>query len=125
MNLAELEGREAARDLFARIKADQAERRRASQDALNAMPALLRCMGNRTGQSYKLRALLWSLYNGKPTSLIEILGLDWQVRKGLAAVILAFGFEERSTGASFFYEAIKDQIAGAGLWAWFCEEGEA
>jgi hypothetical protein len=112
------------KQLFASMRQTTSERRQAARDANRLMPELLRCMANKTGQSYKLRALLWSLYNGQPASLIEVLGLDWSLRKALLAVVAAFGFEERGSADSFFYQALKDHISGAGLWHWFTEEGQ-
>ena len=41
-------------------------------------------MRRRTDQSHKLRTLLYSLYNGEAASLIEIVTLDWPLRKASA-----------------------------------------
>lgn len=90
-----------------------------------ARPALVRLcevLRGRSGQPYKLRALLWSLYNGQPASLIEIVCLDWQIRKDLCAVLLAFSFEDqRDESNSFYYDELKAAITKAGQWDWFTE----
>ena len=36
---------------------------------------------HKTGQGYKVRALLYSLWNGQPASLLEVVSLDWQIRR--------------------------------------------
>jgi len=72
----------------------------------------------KTGQSYKLRALLYSLWNGKPTALIEILALDRELREALLAVLRVFGSKEVS------FETVPDAFKAAGLSPWFLEEGE-
>jgi len=82
-------------------------------------------MGHKTGQGYKLRALLYSLWNGKPASLFEIVALDFEIRQDLCAVALAFGFEDWRGTDSFFYEQIRLAVSKAGLWHWFLEEAEA
>ena len=93
-----------------------------------AKPALLRLcdvLRGRSGQPFKLRSLLYSLYNGQPASLIEIVALDWEIRKDLCAVLLAFGFEDpRDEANSFFYEELKTAITSAGQWKWFLEAHE-
>jgi len=80
-------------------------------------------MTHRTGQGYKLRALLYSLYNGKPASLLEALGLDWCIRQDLCLVWLGFGWESAQQSENCFYAALKDEVNRAQLWAWFIEEG--
>lgn len=98
------------------------EWREAVTKAIPAMNRLAVVLQSRSGQPYKLRGLLYSLWNGKPFSLVEIVGLDWAIRKDLAAVLLAFGFEDKL--AKFFYDAVRNAITGAGQWAWFLEEAE-
>ena len=51
-------------------------------------------MGHKTGQGDKLRSSLCSMWNGQPTSLLDVVCLDWQFRKDLGKVILTFGFED-------------------------------
>ena len=73
---------------------------------------------HKTGQSYKLRSLLYSLWNGKPASLNEVTGLDYELKIKLCMVILAFGTPE------FFYDEIESAFVKRGIFDWFCEEGE-
>ena len=90
-----------------------------------AKPALLRLihvMRNTTNQSYHVRALLFSLWNGKPTSLIEVVNLDNAVRQNVVAVILAFGLSDGRE--EFFYDAISLPLKQAGIFEWFTAEGD-
>lgn len=93
------------------------ERRAAVDAAIPALDGLIRVMAAKTDQSLHVRALLYSLWNGQPTSLLDVVELDWDVRKQLCAVILGFGFEE--PGRAFFYEAISEPVKEVGLWDWF------
>lgn len=114
------------REFFGKLKTDNAERREAVAAAEPALQRLCRVMQGMTNQSGHVRGLLYSLYNGQPYSLLEVVALDWAVQKDIAAVVLAFGFEERD-GVQFFYDAIKTAVVSAGLWDWFiaAEEKEA
>jgi hypothetical protein len=76
-------------------------------------------MRHKTGQSYKVRSLLYSLWNGKPASLLDILSIDRDLRMALLLIMGAFGSRD------FFYNEIKKPIVDAGLFDWFCEEGDA
>jgi len=96
------------------------ERREACEFAAPALARLVEIFKHRSGQPYKLRSLLYSLWNGKPTSLVEIVGLDWEIRKDLGLVLIAFGYEDKQT--KFFYRAIEEAIKAAGQWEWFLEE---
>lgn len=100
----------------------QRERLELVAPAKEALRRLVDMCGGRSGQAYKVRALLWSLYNGKPASLIECLGLDWNLRKDFCAVLLAFGFEHKAD--SFFYRELSAAFAAVGLLEWFKEESE-
>lgn len=96
-------------------------RQRAAVDL--ARPALARIVGamtHKTGQGYKLRCLLYSLWNGKPAPLIECVGLDHELREDFCAVILAWGYGRGEW--EFFYDAMQKAIRDAGLWPWFLEE---
>ncbi len=73
---------------------------------------------NKTGQSYKLRGLLYSLWNGKPYSLLELLSLDFELRQSFLMVCAVFG------ASNFFYDQIKAEFVAVGLFDWFCEEGD-
>jgi len=110
----------ALQEFFARQKSVNAERVKAAVVALPALKRLCRVMCERSGQPYKVRALLYSLWNGKPVELNEVLGLDWELRKDVCQVILAFGFEESTV--KFFYTAIENEIRAVRQWDWFLEE---
>jgi hypothetical protein len=122
--LTEEEKQAALASFFSGIDRITKERRAATELAQPALERLCEVMRSMTGQSYKIRALLYSLWNGQPTGLIEILALDWDLRKDLIAVLLAFGFEGRD-GVKFFYDAVKHEITAAGIWAWFIEAHES
>lgn len=78
---------------------------------------LVQVCSHKTGQGYKLRALLYSLWNGKPASLLDVVGLDSGLRLDLCMVIMGFGTP------GFFYDEIKSEFVKAGLFDWFVEEG--
>lgn len=82
--------------------------------ALNRLVAVCR---HGTGQGYKLRALLYSLWNGKPASLLEVRALDSQLKMDLLTVMAAFG------SPNFDYDQIKSAFVRANLFDWFIEEG--
>lgn len=87
----------------------------------NAKPALERLVNvcaYQTGQSYHLRALLFSLWNGKATKLINTLNLEWTLKKDFCTVALAFGSD------SFFYTEMSDAFIKAGLFEWFTAQGD-
>lgn len=97
----------------------------AREDALRGQEALTRLMemlkGNHTtGQAYKLRALLYSLWNGQAASLVEVVNLDRKLRRDFCAVVQGFGYEDDQV--KFFYDAIRDGFKGVGLYDWFLEE---
>jgi hypothetical protein len=92
------------------------------REALAKLVEVLRA-NHHTGQPYKVRALLFSLWNGKPVDLTETLNLDWELKQNFALVLLGFGYEDAEV--KLFYRAIEDAFRGAGLWDWFCEEGGA
>jgi len=118
-SLAERDEEEEKRimqSFFEGQKIMRAERDAAVKLALPAMDRLAKVLCCRSGQPYKLRAILFSMYNGKPTKL-EIVNFDWEIRKDLAAVCLAFGAD------GFFYDQMKAAIFNVGQWNWFVEEG--
>jgi hypothetical protein len=90
-----------------------------------ALPGLVEVCGAKTGQSYKVRALLYSAWNGKPTSLLDLTGLDWAIKKDLLTVLLAFGCEPGGGTPGFFYDAITEAFQAAGLLEWFTAEGDS
>lgn len=98
----------------------QLKRRRHCLLALPAMDRLAAILKYRSGQPYKLRGLLYSLWNGKPASLLELVSLDWQIREDFLQVAAAFGYEDQQH--KFFYDHMRDAIERAGQWGWFLEE---
>jgi hypothetical protein len=110
----------AFKEYFARQKSVTAERVKAAVVAVPALKRLCQVMCERSGQPYKVRALLYSLWNGKPVELIEVVSLDWELHQDICAVVLAFGFE--GGGVKFFYTAIENEIRAVGQWDWFLEE---
>lgn len=113
---------QAVKDALAEMRAHALERRQACVDALPALDRLAEMMLGGSGQCYKVREILFSLWNGKPASLIEVVNLDWAVRKDLVAVILAFGYEDSKV--KFFYDALKSAVERRGNWDWFIEESD-
>lgn len=109
------------KDFFAKLKAARHERRAACAAARPALLRLAEVLHARTGQSHTLRALLYSLWNGRPAPLIDVLTLDWPIRQDFCAVLLAFGYEDPAE--QFFYDEIKSALQQVGLWDWFLEEG--
>ena len=109
--------------------AESRERRRRHREAATAagpaLDRLLEVCRHKTGQSYHVRNLLYSLWNGQATSLINILNLDYPIREDLCRVLLAFGFEGRTREEPpFFYDTIKTAFTAAGLFEWFIAAGE-
>jgi len=108
---------------FAALRDVQSERAAAARLAIPALRRLVATFPHRTGQSYKLRSLLWSLYNGRPADLSDMLCLDWALRKDLLAVMLGFGHEDKTV--RFFYAAFDDAInLEAHQWDWFTAAGD-
>lgn len=113
----------AFKAFFAAQREVMAERAKLATEAREkSLPLLIEAMRGKTGQSGHIRALLFSLWNGKPTSVIELIALDWKLRVALLNVFAAFGFEQKS-GPNFFYNELKEAVSTAGLWEWFLEEG--
>ena len=109
---------EAIKELLAAERARRETIAAALPAARAGLARLVDCCANKTGQSYKVRALLYSLWNGKPAALIEIVGLDHELREALLAVLRVFGSND------FFYETVADAFKAAGLFPWFTEESE-
>ena len=99
-------------------------RQAAARAALPALERLCEVMRGRSDQPYKVRALLYSLYNGHPADLTETLCLDWQIKTDLCAVILGFGYESPRRDFAFFYDELKAAVVAAGQWKWFIEANE-
>lgn len=122
------ERQSALADFFAEQRKINEAGRKAVAAAVPAMQRLAEVMQGRSGQPYKVRTLLYSLYNGQPASLIEMVNLDRSIREDLCAVMLAFGFEETrfvggvpEPGVTFFYEEMMAAIEQAGQRKWFLE----
>lgn len=116
---------EACLDFFGTLRNQQQQQRVLAQNAPAALERLVEVCAQKTGQGYTLRNLLYSLWNGQKTSLLEIVSLDWPLRQDLMIVLTAFGFEGgRDT---FFYDQVSDAFKAAGLFDWFTsahKEGE-
>jgi hypothetical protein len=118
----EAEEREQVRKALGRMRTLQIEAQHNIDDARPALRELCEAMRAMSGQSLKLRALLFSLWNGKGVSLNEITGLDMELRYALAKVILAWGL---GRGADeFFYDAMKQCVKDQGIWTWFLERSD-
>ena len=107
------------RDHFRSLRQAKAEQELAIEAAEEAIKRLVMVCANKTGQSFHLRALLFSLWNGKKAELLNVVNLDWALRKDLCAVILAFGCEP------FFYDAVRDAFDRKGLLEWFIAQADA
>jgi len=122
------ENKAALAEFFGRQKQVRAEQRAAAVAGLAALDRLVAVLKENhfTGQPHKLRELLYSLWNGKPAELSELLGLDWELRKDICAVMAGFGFEDAQTpsrgSVKLFYRAIEDRLKAAHLFDWFLEE---
>jgi hypothetical protein len=117
----EEENSAALKEFFERLKYTTEAHFKAAIEGAPALARLCDVMSHKTDQSYHVRALLYSLWNGKPASLVKIVNLDWQIRTDICAVIMGFGFECKN-GFGFFYTAIQTAVESAGLWDWFLEE---
>ena len=107
---------------FAQEMEMRQERRAAVKLAIPALQRLCAVLRERSGQPYHLREILYSLWNGKPAPFVDIVHFDWEIRRDLAAVILAWGYEDEEV--KFFYDALKQAVAEAGQWKWFEQEHE-
>ena len=121
-------GKAASDEFFAQMNRVRKEHFHAAQEGRRALDRLVDAMAMKTGQSYKVRALLYSIWNGsKPADVSELLAMDWDVRKDVCAVLLGFGYEDGPRGDkanNFFYDAMTGALKKAGLFDWFCEAGE-
>jgi hypothetical protein len=119
----EEENKAALDQFFTRLNAVHGEQRDAIAEARPALDRLMKALqhNHNTGQPYKIREILFSLWNGKPGSLVEIVCLDWELKRDLCAVLLAFGCCP-GKGEEFFYKAIEEAFSSIGLFDWFREE---
>lgn len=119
----EEEGRAHLAETLREMRHRSQQHKLAAIVALQAMDRLAQVLTHRSGQPYKLRALLYSLYNGKPASLLDVVSLDWEIRQDLCAVLNGFGYERGEVKC--FYDALKTAISKAGQWNWFITEHES
>lgn len=114
-------------DVASTLQQMRSVRREAVQFAAVApaeLAKLIECMRHQTGQGYKLRKLLYSLWSGRPgADLSDVLSLDWELRKSLMAVLMGWGCSGTNTQPEFFYAALEASLRDAKLMNWFCEEG--
>lgn len=120
---APAKGKSAQLDAFgAELRRVLDQQRGVIQFAQVALPGLVDVCAAKTGQSFKVRALLYSAWNGQATSLLDgLVGLDWAIKRDVLTVLLAFGCEPGGGTPAFFYDAISDAFRAAGLFDWFCE----
>lgn len=108
--------KEAVESFAKHVRALRVQQREAVAKAQPALERLVGVCRNRSGQSYHVRALLYSAWNGQAASLLDHLtGLDWAVRCDVLAVMLAFG------SPGFFYDELAAPFKAAGMMEWFCE----
>jgi hypothetical protein len=119
----EEENKAAIQEFVAEQRALRLQRMELARLAHPALARLVQVCAVQTGQSYHVRALLYSLWNGQPASLSDVLHLDNSIRLDVCAVLAAFGFESSPNAEvkSFFYDAFKDAFKAAGLFDWFVE----
>lgn len=117
----------ALADAFgAELKRTLQQQRDVIEFARVALPRLVDVCAAKTGQSYKVCALLYSAWNGQATSLLDgLTGLDWRIKTDVLTVLLAFGCEPGGGTPAFFYDAISNAFKAAGLFEWFCEASTA
>ena len=110
-------------DAFGAVRVAQDQQRQAIAEAVPALQRLVVVCAAKTGQSRKVRGLLYSAWNGQATSVLELVGLDWAIKRDVLRVLLAFGCEPMR--ASFFYDELSDAFKAGGLFEWFCEASTA
>jgi hypothetical protein len=109
------EGQAQLRQFFAAVNQCTAEQKAAVEAALPALERLIEACSCGSGQSYKLRDLLYSLFNGQGCNLNDVQTLDWSLRKDLAAVILGSG------SPGFPDHLIRERFKAHHLDTWFLE----
>lgn len=112
----------ALAEFGAQMRAALQQKRELAAKAREALPRLIDVMRASSGQSYKIRALLYSLWNGKDVSLLDLLVLDLPVRLDVLTVCAGFGWDGDKHEPAFFYKAIENAVIEAGLWDWWLEE---
>lgn len=120
---AEGNGESDVADFMKAVRTIHLEKRTAAKMARESLKKLIEACAQKTGQSYNLRALLYSLWNGKATPVINLLDLDYPLRRAFLEVCLGFGFDGDAQESSFFYSEVKAAFYERGLFNWFVEEG--
>lgn len=120
----EEEKQEALAEFARDMRVIATRQREAIRVAVPALARLIEVCANKTGQSYHVRSLLFSAWNGKPTSISNLLNLDGGVKSDVCAVLLAFGYEPGGDAPAFFYDAMQQAFHDAGLFKWFQEEAQ-
>lgn len=105
-----------------RMQATRAAHYQAAKVGQTALEQLVLVMKERTGQGYKLREMLFNLYNGRPADWSDILCLDYNLRQALCAVVLGWGYEDREV--RFFYSYMQERLEAHGLFKWFADVKE-
>jgi len=91
----------------------------AAAEAANQIEKLVVACSRKSGQGYKIRSILFSLFNGKPADLSNTLCLDYELKVALCSVALGFGHRD------FFYDEVKTAFVKHGLFNWFLEESDS
>jgi hypothetical protein len=121
---SEVEAQAQIQQALSRMHAQRHEHRLAAINGLEALPRLIAVLRGKSGQSYKLRRLLYSLWSGTPgADLSDVVCFDWEVRRDLCRLLLGWGFEDHAT--KLFYSALESALCSAGLMEWFRQEGGA
>ena len=120
------EVRQQLAETFAKMKDNHAEHRLAAVNAREALPRLIHVLHGRSGQSFKLRRLLFSMWSGTPgADLSDVVCFDWEIRRDLCRLVLGWGYRGGGGEPEFFYDALATALTAAGLMDWFREEGGA
>ncbi|HEY1171065.1 MAG TPA: hypothetical protein VGH19_06800 [Verrucomicrobiae bacterium] len=102
-------------EFFKGVRECQTESKAAALAGIEALNRLIEACRHQSGQSYKIRSMLYSLFNGQPADMSDIQTLDWALRKDLTAVALGMGCP------GFPDYLIKEMFKAAKLGKWFLE----
>ncbi len=102
--------------MLAQFRAEQQHAALQGQLGTSALDRLVPVLSGRSGQSYKLRGILFSMWNGQPFSWNEIVSMDTDIRKDLSVLIVAWGHD------GCFYTELQRAVTAAGQWHWFLEQ---
>ena len=121
---SEAEEKRLMEDSLRRMRDVRHEQGEAARSALPALKRLIEVMRHKTGQGYKLREFLHSMWSGTATAdLCSVVSLDWEIRKDLGRVLLAWGFPGSKHQGEFFYTQLEEALSAAGLLEWFRKDG--